>query len=155
MGEEAPTITPNTKLLEDPRTLTVTLDGVRWPIPKLAPKQNHIVVPLILRTLPRIMKTMQAAPTADQPDTAQKQQKVELNLQLLSEVLDEQGMDDLSTILFHALERGHPDLTRGAFDNMAIGTLDMIEAVMVIARQTGVIRQQTAGDRKVGEPQAA
>lgn len=133
-------VKPNVALLKDPRTLTVLLEGTEWPVPKLAPKQNEIVVPLILRTLPKILKiTGRSGPSEGQ----EARDAMRISLSQLSEALDEQGMRDLATVLYWALERGHPELTRAAFDDMAIGTLDMVEALSVVARQTGVMRQTT------------
>lgn len=147
------TTEPNKKLLDDPNTLTIDLEGVKWPVPKLAPKQNEIVVPLILRTVPRIMRSIKVVPPAEgEVIDPTKPRKTQMDLALLADALTEQGMRDLGTIVFWALERGHPTLTKDEFENMPIGTLDMIEAVMVISKQTGVIRQ---GSSPVGEAQAA
>ena len=53
--------------------------------------------------------------------------------------LDTQSYDTLSTIVFTALTRATPDLTREAFDDMAIDTFELIAAVRTIALQAGLL----------------
>lgn len=147
--------TPNRSLLDDPRTLTIELDGVKWPVPKLAPKQNEIVVPLILKTVPRIMQAMVDIKPVEGEAVDQTKRRVEIDLPKLAAVLTEQGTKDLYTIVYWALERGHKGLTKEEFEDMPIGVLDAVEAVMVVAKQTGVLRRSAGGDTKPGEAPAA
>lgn len=146
------TITPNTSLMDDPTVLTVELDGKKWPIPKLAPKQNEVVVPLVLELVPKLTNSVRII--QKEGEDASKA-RTSMDLGALGKALTEKGMKDLYTILFLSLQRGHKDLTREEFDDMPIGTLDAIEAVMVISRQTGVIRQAKAGEVPLAVGQAA
>lgn len=139
--------TPNTALLDDPTVLTIELDGKKWPIPKLAPKQNEIVVPLVLELVPKLTSSVRAV-------NVDGAAKTHMDLGMLGKALTEKGMKDLYTIVFHSLQRGHKDLTREEFDDMPIGTLDAIEAVMTISKQTGVIRQAKAGEVPLAAGQA-
>lgn len=146
------TTVPNTQLLEDPTVLTVSLDGKSWPIPKLAPKQNEVVVPLVLSIVPKLTSSVHYLPLRE----GETQRRTGMDLVKLGEALTERGMKDLYTIIFHSLQRGHKGLTREEFEDMPIGTLDAIEAVMTIAKQTGVIRTVMPGEKpQSGEAQAA
>lgn len=142
------TTVPNLDLLQDPTVLTVMLDGVKWPIPKLAPKQNEIVVPLVLQLVPRLTNSVRIV-----HQEGDAKAKTQMDLGMLSKALTEQGMKDLYTVLYWSLQRGHRDLKREEFDDMPIGTLDAIEAVMVIAKQTGVIRAAKPGEVPLVESQ--
>lgn len=109
---------PNKKLLSDPRIPRITLDDQDWPIRRLAPTQLEIVLPLI----DEVKRRMHEAPVGSS---------------ITKEVLH-----DMGTILFHALERGHPDLTREEFDDMAIGLTDLVDALPVIQKQSGCYRDK-------------
>lgn len=146
------TTSPDTKLLKDPKVLTISLDDVDWPVPKMAPRQNEIIVPLILQTLPRIMRAMDSY---EVEIDGKKETRSRINLASLADALTTQGIKDLDTIVYWALERGHPGLTPEEFDEMSVGVMDAVEATLVIAKQTGVIRQGKAGDPKPGEAKAA
>ena len=45
-------------------TLSIVLAGRAWPIPRLAPKQNRIVVPALLELIPKIFRAREAAAAA-------------------------------------------------------------------------------------------
>lgn len=109
---------PNKKLLSDPRVPRITLDDQDWPIRRLAPTQLEIVLPLI-------------------DSVKQRMRDAEVGSPITKEILN-----DLGTILFHALERGHPDLTREEFDDMPIGLMDLIDALPIIQKQSGCYRDK-------------
>lgn len=111
---------------EDP---VIILSGKSWPVPRLAPRQNRVVVPILLQLIPRIVKAREEAVAAEQNDLA-----------WLGRFVDEPTYDQLVTIAYVALTRAHPELARTAFDDMAIETLELIGAVFVIARQAGLWR---------------
>lgn len=141
---------PNKKLFDDTSTRTITINDVKWPVPKLAPRQNEIVVPLILKLVPKLLAARQERDNGDGTRTAF------MDLGVLATVLTGEGMRELGEVVFRALERGHRDLTREEFDDMPMGTLEMVEAVVTIARQTGVIRQTAeVGGTTKGEGAAA
>jgi hypothetical protein len=98
---------PNKSLLGDDEIPTVTLDGKQWPIPPLSIKQNRKVVPIIARRLV----------AEDGPMT-------------------EEIMDDLAMVVFLGLQRGHKELTREEFDEMAISPTQLKDAVAVVTRQS-------------------
>ena len=109
-----------------PPTVTLALRG--WPIPVLAPRQNRIVVPALLKLIPKILAARNETGPAG-------------SLLHLARYLDTETYDLLSELVFTALTRARPDLARAEFDDMAIDTLELIRAVHTIARQAGLIRR--------------
>lgn len=122
---------PNKDLLADDAVPTITLAGKKWPIPVLAPRQNKKVTPLVLKVFPKL---------------AQIRASGSLRLEAFADAVDEQGYDNLLTINYLALTRGHKDLTREEFEDMPISTLELIESIVVIARQTGILKSKASGD---------
>lgn len=134
---------PNKAFLQDESVLTVTLNGQKWPIPKLAPKQNEVVVPLVLELVPDLMDAIDFV-------VVDGEKKQRMNMVRLARTLSPKGMHDLYTIAFTALTRAHKELLREEFDEWPIGTMECVEAVLVIAKQTGLLR-----DKKPGEAPAS
>jgi hypothetical protein len=115
-----------TAATEDP---VITLAGKSWPVPRLAPRQNRIIVPALLRLIPRIVKAREQSVAAREGDLA-----------YLSRFMEEQSYDQLATVAYTALTRANPELKRSDFDDMPIHTLELIASVIVIARQAGLLR---------------
>jgi hypothetical protein len=130
---------PNKSFLQDETVPTVVLNGQKWPIPKLAPKQNEVVVPLVLELVPDLMDAIDFV----EVDGVKKQR---MNLVRLSRTLSPKGMHDLYTITFTALTRAHKELLREEFDEWPLGTMETVEAVIVIAKQTGLLREKKPGE---------
>jgi hypothetical protein len=105
---------PNKELLSDERIPTATLAGQKWPVPKMAIRQCEVVVPLIVKR----MADVAGGPAG-----------------LTAEVIH-----DLATVVFWGLERGHKGLTREEFDEMPIDLTDLIDAMLVVSRQTGLLK---------------
>ena len=124
MAEPIPTVAPN-KALIDGVTPCVTLAGQDWPVPMLAPRQNRVVVPAIGRWA--------------RSDHG---------------LISTEQFDDAVMIVHTALTRGHPELTREAFEDLPITTLELMSALPVIARQTGLFKPPAAGGPKLGEGSA-
>jgi len=112
-------------------TPTLTLAGREWPLPKLAPRQNRIVVPALLELVPKILKARDEADKTGEKGS----------FATLARYLDTESYDTLAGLVFAALTRANPSLTREAFDDTAIGTFELVEAVVPIARAAGLIRQ--------------
>ncbi|HWE05186.1 MAG TPA: hypothetical protein VG274_00670 [Rhizomicrobium sp.] len=85
---------------------TITIAGREWRIPPLAPRQNRVVLPGLMR--------------------------------LGKEPAEQYGT--LLDIVFAALTRAHPSMTREEFDDWPIATWELVESIPVIARQTGLLR---------------
>lgn len=95
----------------------VTLDGKKWPVPKLAPRQNRKVVPAILRCA-----------KIDQRNITEEQ------------------VDDLYLVLYTGLTRAHPTLTRDEFDGMPISVEDALAAFPIVAIASGFYRAPLVSD---------
>jgi hypothetical protein len=111
--------TPNKKLLSDPRVPRISFDDQDWPVPRLAPAQLEVVLPLLSATLPKI--ETQGSGMA---------------------VMTREVLHDLGTIVFLGLQRGHEDLTREEFDQMPIGLLELVSSAYVVLQQCGTFRKR-------------
>ena len=108
----------------------IMIAGREWPVPPLSPRQNRIVVPALLEVVPKIVQMRAPAdPSGQVGDPARPTQQ-----------LDTPTYDRLADIVFHALTRAHPELTRAAFDDMPIDTAELFAAINVIARQAGLLK---------------
>lgn len=112
---------------------TIRLAGRDWPVPVLAPRQNRIVVPALLALIPKIAAAREEAARRNEGGIA-----------ALARYLDTTAYDTLTEISHLALTRAHPDLSRTAFDDMAIDTLELLAAVHTIARAAGLVRPETS-----------
>ena len=110
-------------------TPTITLAGREWPVPRLAPRQNRIVVPALLDLVPKILRAREEAAAAGETGSFAQ----------VSRYLDTAAYDRLTDVAFAALTRAHPALARAEFDDLAIDTFELIAAVRVIAVQAGLI----------------
>ena len=115
---------------------TITLAGREWAVPRLAPRQNRIVVPALLELVPKILAARDDADAAGAKG----------GFATLARYLDTNSYDTLATLVFTALTRAHPNLARDEFDDMAIDTFDLIAAVAPIARAAGLVRMPAARD---------
>lgn len=112
---------------QTPDAPTITLAGREWAVPRLAPRQNRVVVPALLELVPKILRARDDA-GAD-------------NFAQLARYLDTKTYDCLTELVYTALTRGAPDLTRAEFDDLPIDTLEMIASVRTIADQAGMIQR--------------
>ena len=121
-------IKPDEKLLgREPKLPTIKIAEQLWPVPKFAPKQNEVIVPIVLELSQKMVEAMSSPK--------------EMRLQNLSQVLTGENYHRINTCVFLALERGHPELTRKYYDEeMEVGTMEMVEAFTVIAERTGLIK---------------
>jgi len=114
---------------------TVVLAGREWPIPVLAPRQNRIVVPALLELIPKILRARDEASNAGESRIAQ-----------LARYLDTPAYDRLADVAFTALTRAAPELSRAEFDELPIGTLELIAAAPIVALQAGLLKRASASD---------
>ena len=110
-------------------TPTIALAGREWAVPKLAPRQNRIVVPALLELIPKILAARDEADAAGAKG----------GFATLARYLDTNNYDTLATLVFTALTRARADLARNEFDDMAIDTFELIAAVPAIARAAGLL----------------
>lgn len=131
---------PNGMFL-DGVTPTVELAGKMWPVPLLTPRQNRHVTPAILKLGPKLNS---AAIPANQ------------TVRSAFSGLDEEGYGMLLTAAYWSLKRAHPSMTFDEFEDMEITTTELMIALPILARQTGLIKPVAAGEAApVGEAEAA
>ena len=156
---EAVRTEPNKELLDRLGTaLTIEVDGRTWPIPKLAPKQNEVVIPIIMKLWPVFLSLAEkgeeaaAAALAANPDGPVNQLE---RLRPLVEGDDGNNLKLMYDAIFAALQRGHRSLTRDEFDNeMSVGVMEAFEAFRPIAQQTGLIQFTATGGASQDAPLA-
>jgi len=101
----------------------VNLGGQEFFVPALALRQARVVVPGLLRLMPRL-NTIQARIGAGDP---------------LGAALLEQGDIDLMIDVVHCgLTRAYPDLSRECLLDLQAGLAELVAALAVVARQTGL-----------------
>ncbi|HEY1615130.1 MAG TPA: hypothetical protein VGF97_15705 [Rhizomicrobium sp.] len=108
-------------------TPTIALAGRDWPVPRLTPRQNRVIVPILLDLIPRVVQ----ARAQDGGDLAQ-----------LARFLDAATYDQLVTVAHLALTRAHAALTRDEFEEMPVETLELVMALGTIAKQAGLVRDR-------------
>ncbi len=149
MSEENKTV-PNQQLI-DLGAPTIKLGGQSWPIPHLSPKQMRVLLPLLLALIPKISNSYSEV-EVDGGGT-----KSVADMSKLAVTFKDGGLDNIYTIIFLALTKGHPKLTKEEFDSeFTIGTFEMIDALLVIGLQTGAMRTVRKGEAvPMGEAAAA
>src|ERR1700722_14759310 len=110
---------------------TIIPAGREGGTPRRAPKQNRVVVPALLKLIPRILDARAQADAAGETG----------HISQLARILDTAFYDRLGDAVFTALARAEPGLTRAQFDDMEIDTLDLLVGVRVIALQAGLLKQ--------------
>lgn len=101
---------------------TVSLGGKDYPVRPLAIRQMRVVIPAMVR-----LKGLRI------------------------EAITEAQIDDLASIAYHAVYPAQEKLTREDFDGLPVSPLELMQALPVIARQTGMAPKEDAGP---GEAQA-
>ena len=121
---------PNAKFLDDGQTPTIKWNGKDYPIPLLAPRQNRVVMPALLR-LRGVMKQMEGLRSLQTFD---------------GETMTEAQFDDLTNVVFMGLKRAHPDIRKDAFDEVPCSMVDMIMAMVVVSQQAMGMKPGQKGD---------
>jgi hypothetical protein len=98
----------------------ITLGGKDFPVPLLAPRQQRVVLPAIMR-----LRTMNAS------------------------AITQEQYDDLCEISLAAAQRGTASMKRDDFLDMPIQINELLTALPIIARQTGLLKESA----HTGEPQ--
>jgi hypothetical protein len=147
----------------------VRLAGKEWPIPLLAPRQNRIVVPAVAKITKRMRDiaeqkfgSLDAQEKADLIAALGSETELRSRLWRVTDFsfeiianLESEFFDLVSDALYWSLTRAHPALTRQQFDDMPIGMIEMVDAVGIIAQQTGMMRRadpkEAAGPLAAGE----
>ncbi len=103
----------------------VTLAGREWFVPMLAMRQARIVVPALMRLMP-VLQSLQSGVAEG---AAQ---------------LSETDYDAILDVVYAALTRAYPRLTRDAFLDLPASTPELIAALAVVTRQTGFFKPEEA-----------
>jgi hypothetical protein len=114
---------------------TIRLAGRELSIPILAPRQNRTVVPALLDLLPKVVEARRYA-LVDPEDETQGINR----LRLLAHLMDTKTYDTICDVIFTAITRAEPDFKRSEFDELPVDIEDLIAALFIVARQSGVIR---------------
>jgi hypothetical protein len=147
---------------DDGVTPCITLAGQRWPIPLFGVRQLRSVGPAVSRVTTAMRDLAErrlAALTPDQrvsilaqvpKDVATMGEDRALRNRLwaitdfpveMSKEMPEQLFEDLTTAVFWALKRAHPQLTLDEFEEMPTGMIELINCIGIIADQTGMMRK--------------
>lgn len=102
----------------------ITLGGKQWKIPKMAVKQNRIIVPLIINIIP-IFNEWSKDNKGSYPKISEH-------------------YSELLKITYVALTRATPDLTEQQFEDLEITFPEIIAAYITIAEQTGIFAKAGA-----------
>lgn len=133
---------PSKELLSDESIPRITLGGIEWPVPRLAIAQTSTIEPLLLKHLGAIAHITQV--NIDNL-IALKAGKSALDLHV-SPQLTPEVMQDMATVAYWALRRGHWDpntktgITREEFDAMPIMWEELHSAAFIVGRQAGVFK---------------
>jgi hypothetical protein len=100
---------------------TITLGSRAYPMPPLAIKQMRKVIPRLLELATRFQPPFD--PTK----------------------LSEDDMNELSDVIYIAITRGSPQMTREQFDDIEATLPEMIASIDVIGAQAGMTKRREAG----------
>jgi hypothetical protein len=147
---------------DDGVTPCIQLAAQRWPIPPFGVKQLRYVVPAVSRVtkamrelaerrLAALTPEQKAAILAQVPGDAATMGEdralrnrlwaiTDFPVEMSSEMTDE-VFEALTTAVFWALRRAHPQLTFDEFEELPIGMIELINCVGIIADQTGMMRK--------------
>lgn len=103
---------------------SIRLAGQDYPVKPLVVKQLRVVVPALMR----------------------------LRLARLDSITQEQ-FDDLVEIAFQAVSSSQPTLTRDAFTDLPIRAMELMNAIPVVAKQSGMVGEESPpGEAAAGSP---
>jgi hypothetical protein len=108
------------------RALVVALGGREFFVPLLALRQARVAVPGLLKLMPRL-NAIQARIGAGDP--------------LGATLLESDDVELMIDVVHAGLSRAHPDLTRENLLDFEVSFAELIAALAVIARQTGLFAE--------------
>jgi hypothetical protein len=117
-------IDPNQKAIDDGAPC-INLGGVKYPIPVLGIKQNRTVVPIIMKITEKFQ-----------------------GLTNVLSALDSETFSDLCNLVYAAINRAHPSMTKNEFEEMPIKTMELVESIAVLMEQTGMLMTTTDVSQK-------
>lgn len=111
---------------------TIKLAGRDWEIPVLSIKQNRVVIPNFLKFMPAFARISLAVAEKDTNP-----------LWWATLDLSTEDMDRMCDALYAALTKKYPGMARNEFDNMEASLEEIFQALPVIAKQTGILKERT------------
>jgi len=127
----------------------IKLGGADFRIPRLAFKQNRVVVGNLKKIMPLIATVQGMAGAAKVAITAggEIDQSWFLNFPI-----DAETMDILAEVTYAAVTRAHPEMSRAQFDDLPIGVDELLMALPVIITQSFAFAKKPAGEGKPAAP---
>lgn len=127
---------------------SIRLGGERFFIPKLALKQNRIVVDRLRAVLPAMSRVMAAAEAVKAGGP--------LDGLIAAFPMDGDTIDKVADAVYAAITRANPDFTRAQFDDLPMGIDELLLAVPTIMSQSfAFMQREAAPGAPAGEPKAA
>ncbi len=105
------------------RAAVVALGGREFFIPLLALRQARIVVPGLLKLMPRLNAIQARIGAGDALGVS---------------LLEQDDVELMIEVVYSGLSRAYPDISRDEVLDLQAGFADLIAALAVIARQTGL-----------------
>jgi len=150
-------------------TPTIRLAGKEWPLPRLAIRQQRVVVPAIQRftawvrsiqplrsKMDKLQAEIAALRKAEQPipdESFQEERKLADELIGAYNDMPPMVLDAIIDACYAALTRAHPKITREEFDGMEITVPELMRAITVITEQSGIFKPVSEGVSATGEAQ--
>lgn len=120
---------------------TIMLGGRQFHIPKLAIKQNRVVVSSLGKILPLVaMFESMVVTGADGKPTIDMQR-------MLSMKIEDETWGLVLNSVYAACTRGQPEFTRDEFDDMPIGNDEILMAIPVVMMQSFAFSKKEAGSQ--------
>lgn len=135
----------------------ISLGGRDFHIPPLAVKQNRVVVGGLKTIMPMLAAFEKFAVEAKAAAADGKIDSAEAGFAMLASFPVEDGaFDALASIVYAALTRAYPSLSKAEFDDMPLGVDELLMAVPVIMAQSfAFARRGGAQPEQPGEAKPA
>lgn len=131
----------------------ITLGGSEFAIPRLALKQNRVVVAGLKKLLPLLAELEKTAEAAKQAVASGAGPGAAGMAMLDAFPIDEVSFDTLCDVVYAATTRARPEFSRAEFDDLPVGVDELMMALPVIMGQTFAFARR--GDAQpAGEAQA-
>lgn len=120
---------------------SITIGGEKFFIPKLALKQNRIVVDRLKSILP-VMMQLEAAAKAVKASVTPADTEASFKAMISAIPMDEETTGKVSDAVYAAITRGQPAYTRDQFDNLPCGIDELLMSLPVVMMQSFAFMQK-------------
>ena len=124
-------------------TPQIVLGGKTFTVPVMVWKQNRILLPaiaMLFRSFGTLVQNAMLAAAASKDDTAQ----IDFTEVLGSLVLTAEQFNLMEEIIVTCVQGGTPNFTKEAMQELPIMPLELLSALPVILRQTGILKPVAA-----------